>query len=156
MLAVHDRIRGNERADGLQLIYSTSGQKYFEARGTSSAWTDQSITALVAWRKEEWMKEVVGSGIAQLVDLGALYCVMQSLGFDPPLRRIFPVEGIFPLEFTWVLTPLAPPPPPPSPPTKTLLDETINRGLVCAHMFLIVSVDPSLTVSADPPQIVRP
>ena len=29
---------------------------------------------------------------------------MQRCGFDPPLRRIFPVEGIFPLESTWFLT----------------------------------------------------
>ena len=36
---------------------------------------------------------------------GLLSCLMQCHGFDPPLRRIFPVEGIFPLELTWVLTP---------------------------------------------------
>ena len=28
-------------------------------------------------------------------------------GFDPPLRRIFPAEGILPLELTWVLTPFS-------------------------------------------------
>ena len=37
--------------------------------------------------------------------LGSLSCVMQHIGFNPPLRKIFPVEGIFPLELTWVLTP---------------------------------------------------
>ena len=37
--------------------------------------------------------------------LGWLSCVMQQHGFDPPLRRIFQVEGIFFLELTWVLTP---------------------------------------------------
>ena len=39
--------------------------------------------------------------------LGSLSCWMQRRGFDPPLGRIFPVE-IFPLEFTWVLTPFPP------------------------------------------------
>ena len=39
--------------------------------------------------------------------LGLLSCLMQCRGFDPPLRRFFfPVEGIFPLELTWVLTPV--------------------------------------------------
>ena len=37
--------------------------------------------------------------------LGSLSCLMQRRGFDPPLRRIFLVEGICPLELTWVLTP---------------------------------------------------
>ena len=48
---------------------------------------------------------------------------MQRLGFDPPLRRIFPVEGIFPLDLKWVQAPS---------PKTTLSDESINRGLVCA------------------------
>ena len=30
---------------------------------------------------------------------------MQRRGFDPPLERIFPIEGIFPLELTWDLNP---------------------------------------------------
>ena len=30
---------------------------------------------------------------------------MQHRGFDPPLRNIFLVEGVFPLELSWVLTP---------------------------------------------------
>ena len=51
-------------------------------------------------------------GPEQLVGrvLGSLSCLMQRRGFDPPLGRIFPVEGIFPLELTWVL--IHPPPPP--------------------------------------------
>ena len=36
--------------------------------------------------------------------LSSLSCLMQHHGFDPPWRRIFPVEGIFPVELTWVLT----------------------------------------------------
>ena len=32
--------------------------------------------------------------------LGSLSCLMQRCGFDPPLERIFQVEGIFPLELT--------------------------------------------------------
>ena len=39
--------------------------------------------------------------------LASVSCLMQHRGFDPPLRRIFPVEGIFPLELTCVLTPFA-------------------------------------------------
>ena len=39
------------------------------------------------------------SSVSSLLDL--LSCVMQRCGFNPPL-----VEGIFPLELTWVLTPL--------------------------------------------------
>ena len=49
----------------------------------------------------------------------------------------FPVEGISPLEVTWVQTPFPLPPPPPKKKKKkkpTLSDESINRGLVCAHM----------------------
>ena len=38
--------------------------------------------------------------------LGSLSCVMQHRGFNPSLRRLFPVEGIFLLELTWVLTPV--------------------------------------------------
>ena len=48
----------------------------------------------------------------------------------------FPVEGIFPLELTWVQTPFPP---------KTLSDESINRGLVCAHMHLITQTQKILT-----------
>ena len=36
--------------------------------------------------------------------LGPLPCMMPRCRFHSPLRRIFPVEGIFPLELTWVLT----------------------------------------------------
>ena len=39
--------------------------------------------------------------------LGLMSCLMQHHGFHPPLRRIFPVEGIFLLELTWVLTPFS-------------------------------------------------
>ena len=39
--------------------------------------------------------------------LGSLSSLMQRRGFDPPLR-MFPIEGIFPLELTWVLTPFPP------------------------------------------------
>ena len=41
-----------------------------------------------------------------------------------------PVEGIFPLELTWVLTPFF----------KTLLDDSINRGLVCAQMHSMARI----------------
>ena len=48
----------------------------------------------------------------------------------------FPVQGIFPLELTWVQTPF---------PQKTLSDESINRGLVCAHMHFIARTQKILT-----------
>ena len=51
----------------------------------------------------------------------------------------FPVEGIFPLELTWVQTPFPP---------KTLSDESINRGLVCAHMHFIARTQKILTFMA--------
>ena len=39
------------------LVCSLSGQRCLEAWGTLWAWTSQSITALIVWRKEEWSKE---------------------------------------------------------------------------------------------------
>ena len=51
----------------------------------------------------------------------------------PPFQP--PVEGPFPLKLTWVLTSSR----------KTLLDESINRGLVCAHMHPIVRTQKILT-----------
>ena len=53
------------------------------------------------------------------------------VGPDPEL----PAEGIFPLEFTWVLTPFP----------KTLLDDSINQGLVCAHMHSIAWTQKMMT-----------
>ena len=62
--------------------------------------------------------------------LGALFCLMQRRGFHPPPRTIFP------LELTWVLTQFPP---------KTLSDESINQGLVCAHMHSIALTQKILT-----------
>ena len=50
--------------------------------------------------------------------------------------RIFPIEGIIPLKLTWILTPNPP---------KTLLGESINGGLVCAHMHSIPWTQKILT-----------
>ena len=70
-----------------------------------------------------------GAGIAQLVVLGlAVHSVAGSI----LLWGHFPVEGIFPLELTWV-----------SP--KTPSDESINRGLVCAYMHFIARTQKILT-----------
>ena len=52
---------------------------------------------------------------------------MQRRGFDPSLRKMFPVEEIF-LQLTWRSDSIPP----------NFLDESINRGLVCAHMHSIV------------------
>ena len=75
----------------------------------------------------------MGAGIAQLVVLGL---TVHSVTGSILLWGHFPVEGIFPLELTWVQTP--------SPP-KTLLDESINQGLVCAHMHFIAQTQKILT-----------
>ena len=45
------------------------------------------------------------------------------------------VEGIFSLGLTWVLTPFP----------KTVLDESINQGLVCAYMHSIARTQKILT-----------
>ena len=60
---------------------------------------------------------------------------MQHHEFNPPEPL---VEGIFAMELTWVLT-LFP---------KTLLDESINQGLVCAHMHSTTQThkDPDIHV----------
>ena len=46
-----------------------------------------------------------------------------------------PLEGIFPLALTWALT-LFP---------KAISDESINQGLVCAHMHSIARTQKVLT-----------
>ena len=79
---------------------------------------------------------LMGAGIAQLVVLGlAVHGVAGSI----LLWGHFLVEGIFPLELTWVQTPIPP---------KTPSDESINRGLVCAHMHFIARTqkDPDVHV----------
>ena len=58
-------------------------------------------------------------------ELGSLFCVMQRRGFEHSSEP--PVEVIFPLELTWVLT-LFP---------KTLSGQSINLGIVSAHMHFI-------------------
>ena len=47
----------------------------------------------------------------------------------------YSVEGIFPLELTWFLIPFS----------QNLSDESINRGLVCAHMPSIARTQKILT-----------
>ena len=74
-----------------------------------------------------------GAGIAQLVVLGlAVHSVAGSI----LLWEYFPVEGIFPLDLTWVQTQF---------PQKTLSEESINQGLVCAHMHFIARTQKILT-----------
>ena len=65
--------------------------------------------------------------------LDSLSYVMQHREFDPP--RSLPAVGIYPLKLTWVLTPFP----------KTLSDESINRGLVCAHIHSIKRTQTVLT-----------
>ena len=53
--------------------------------------------------------------------------MMQCRGFHPPLGRVFfPVEGIFPLELTGVLTPF---------PKSSFGCEYKPRSSLCAHSF---------------------
>ena len=67
------------------------------------------------WRRG--LNRARGAWIAHLVVCWAsLSGLMQHRGFNPPLGRIFPVEGIFPLELTGVQIPFP----------KTLSDESIN------------------------------
>ena len=59
--------------------------------------------------------------------LGSLSCLMQHHGFNPPLKRIFLVERIFPLELlTWLLTPF---------PKNSLRLECKPRSSLCTHAF---------------------
>ena len=61
---------------------------------------------------------------------------MQRYGFDPPLRRIFSGRGDFSLGVnmgSWFHS------------LKTLSDESVNRGLVCAHMHSIPRTQKILT-----------
>ena len=58
--------------------------------------------------------------------LGSLSCLMQCHGFDTPLRRIFPIEAIFPFELTWDLTPFPP---------KSYGWEYKLRCSLCTHAF---------------------
>ena len=67
--------------------------------------------------------------------LDSLKCLMQRRGFDLPLGRIFPDEGVFSFKLTWVLTTFP----------ANLSDESINRGLVCAHMHSIARTQKMLT-----------
>ena len=94
----------------------------------------QSTGTVTSRRQRDKDKdEETGAGIAQLVVLGlAVHSVAGSI----LLWGHFPVEGIFPLELTWVQTPFPP---------KTLSDESINRGLVCAHMHFIARTQKILT-----------
>ena len=65
--------------------------------------------------------------------LGSLCCMMQHREFGPPWSLL--VEGIFPLELAWVLTPFP----------KTLFDESVNRGPICAHMHSITLTQKIVT-----------
>ena len=63
-------------------------------------------------------------------------------GFDPPLGT-FSDRGDFSLGVNMGSNSISPPPPPPQ--RKKLSDESINRGLVCAHMHFIARTPKILT-----------
>ena len=79
-----------------------------------------------------YQQHTQGAAIAQLVVLGL---TVHSVAGSILLWDHFPVEGIFPLELTWVQTPFP----------QKLSDESINRGLVCAHMHFIARTQKTLT-----------
>ena len=83
-------------------------------------------------RKNEIYNQVVGARIAQLVVLGL---AVQCRGFDPPLGT-FSERGDFSLRVNMGSNSIPP---------KTLSDESINRGLVCAHMHFIAWTQKILT-----------
>ena len=60
---------------------------------------------------------------------------MQYRGFDPPLWRIYPVEVIFALELTWILTPF---------PKNSFRWEYKPRSSLCTHAFH--HMDPDIHV----------
>ena len=78
------------------------------------AWTDLPRRLYVQWGRYSSDGRVLGSQS----------CLMQRRGFDPTLRRIFPVEGIFPLGLTWVLTPF---------PQNSFGWEYKPRSSLCTH-----------------------
>ena len=57
--------------------------------------------------------------------LGLLSCLMQRRGFDPPVRRTFSSRRDFSHGVKLRSD------------TKTLSDESVNQGIVCAHMHSI-------------------
>ena len=65
---------------------------------------------------------------------------MVGILFPFLLRIIFLIDRIFPFELTWVLTQ--------SP--KTLSDETVHQGLVCAHMHSFFFCVPQLDLWGSP------
>ena len=66
--------------------------------------------------------------------LGSLSCLMQHRGFDPPQGEIFSGGGDFSLGVNMG-----------SDSIQKLSDESINRGLVCAHMHSIAQTQKLLT-----------
>ena len=75
------------------------------------------------------------AGIAGSV-LCSLSCLMQSCGFDPPVRRFLSGSGDFYLRISMGSDSISP---------RTLLNENINRGLVCVHKHSIVRTQKTLT-----------
>ena len=87
----------------------------------------------------------VGAGIARWSCLGSLSCVMQRRGFDPPLGK-FSGRGDFSLGVNMDSNSIPP---------ETLLDESINRGLVCAHMHFIARTQKILTFMSYPARTIH-
>ena len=85
---------------------------------------------LSAWRGRGRREEQVVGSV-----LGLMFCFAR--GFDPPMGRIFfPGRADFSLGVNMGSGSIPP---------KTLSDESINRGLICAHMHSIARTREILT-----------
>ena len=95
-----------------------------------------SCRALAGWTNDRVVRPRPQS-VKPSIKLLVLYsCVMQRRGFDPPLRRFFSRQrgGDFSLGVNMGSDSYSP---------KTLSDESINWGIVCAHMYSIVRTQRS-------------
>ena len=54
------------------LVYSLARQRCWKAEDIFWTWSEQSITALIAWWKEEWRKEMVEKDLMQ-TNIGTVY-----------------------------------------------------------------------------------
>ena len=84
-----------------------------------------------------WLSHVCYSDLGgQYISLVVFGLVAHSVAGSILLWGNFPIEGIFPLELHMGSNSI---------PQKTLSHESINRGLVCAHMHFIARTQKILT-----------
>ena len=97
---------------------------------TTKLWgSSEDLYQTVLWHQPDWRSDLHGCWSLEKKKKNAASWVWS------PLKRIFPEEGIFPLELTWALTPFP----------QTLSDEGVNQVQVCVHMHSIVWTQKILT-----------